>query len=69
MTTPWGAAISIAMTDCGDVGWLSDRYDRVDPESGGLWPAMPTCFSLLAIGAADHAGYQGFIPDACLINR
>jgi alkylated DNA repair protein (DNA oxidative demethylase) len=73
MTTPWGAAMSVAMTNCGEAGWLSDRtgyrYDRIDPETGRPWPAMPECFSALATGAADQAGYPGFIPDACLINR
>src|SRR5579864_1377935 len=73
MTTPWGAAMSVAMTNCGEAGWLSDRagyrYDRIDPQTGRPWPAMPKCFSGLATGAADQAGYPGFIPDACLINR
>lgn len=73
MTTPWGAAMSVAMTNCGEAGWLSGRtgyrYDRIDPETGRPWPAMPKCFSALATGAADQAGYPGFIPDACLINR
>jgi len=73
MTTPWGAAMSVAMTNCGDAGWLADRtgyrYDALDPETGRPWPAMPRCFRALAMGAADWAGYQGFVPDACLINR
>ena len=61
------------MTNCGDAGWLTDhagyRYDRVDPETGQPWPAMPECFRELASRAADRAGYPGFVPDACLINR
>ena len=73
MTTPWGAVMSVAMTNCGDAGWLSDRsgyrYDRIDPESGRPWPAMPDCFRALARQAAADAGYPGFAPDACLINR
>lgn len=73
MTTPWGAAMSVAMTNCGDAGWLTDRagyrYDRIDPETGTPWPAMPECFRALASRAADRAGYHGFLPDACLINR
>jgi DNA oxidative demethylase len=73
MTTPWGAAMSVAMTNCGDAGWLTDpagyRYDRIDPETGQPWPAMPACFRALASRAADQAGYAGFAPDACLINR
>lgn len=73
MTTPWGAAMSVAMTNCGEAGWLSDRtgyrYDRIDPQTGRPWPAMPACFRALAAGAAERAGYPGFVPDACLINR
>lgn len=73
MTTPWGAAMSVAMTNCGEAGWLSDRngyrYDRLDPETDRPWPCMPQCFGALATGAAAEAGYPGFIPDACLINR
>ena len=73
MTTPWGAAMSVAMTNCGEAGWLTDRtgyrYDRVDPETGQPWPVMPECFRELASRAADRAGYPGFVPDACLINR
>src|ERR1700732_4200347 len=73
MTTPWGAAMSVAMTNCGEAGWLSDRtgyrYDRIDPESGLSWPAIPDLFRVLATGAANEAGYADFVPDACLINR
>src|SRR5215471_2998443 len=73
MTTPWGAAMSVAMTNCGEAGWLTDRagyrYDQIDPETGQPWPAMPECFGEMASGAADRAGYPGFVPDACLINR
>jgi len=73
MTTPWGAAMSVAMTNCGEAGWLTDhagyRYDRIDPETGQPWPAMPECFRELASRAADRAGYPGFVPDACLITR
>jgi alkylated DNA repair protein (DNA oxidative demethylase) len=73
MTTPWGAAMSVAMTNCGDAGWLTDRdgyrYDRIDPETGQPWPAMPECFLELASRAAERAGYPGFVPDVCLINR
>ncbi|HTV88973.1 MAG TPA: DNA oxidative demethylase AlkB [Stellaceae bacterium] len=72
MTTPWGGVMSVAMTNCGEVGWLSDRagyrYDRSDPATGRPWPAMPACFSALATSAASQACYPGFIPDACLIN-
>jgi alkylated DNA repair protein (DNA oxidative demethylase) len=73
MTTPWGAVMSVAMTNCGAAGWLTDRtgyrYDPIDPESGRRWPAMPDCFRALASSAAAEAAYKDFAPDACLINR
>ena len=73
MTTPWGAVMSVAMTNCGAAGWVTDRtgyrYDRKDPETGKPWPDMPHCFLRLAAEAAAEAGYRDFAPDACLINR
>ncbi|MGJ4942699.1 DNA oxidative demethylase AlkB [Bradyrhizobium sp. HKCCYLS1011] len=73
MFTPGGHQMSVAMTNCGDVGWVTDRsgyrYDAIDPESGQPWPAMPALFRELAEHAAAEAGFAGFAPDACLINR
>ena len=73
MTTPGGRRMSVAMTNCGAVGWVTDRggyrYDARDPESGRPWPAMPERFARLAADAAARAGFDGFAPDACLINR
>jgi alkylated DNA repair protein (DNA oxidative demethylase) len=73
MVTPGGFRMSVAMTNCGAAGWVSDRkgyrYDAADPETGRPWPAMPESFRALAEGAAEAAGYAGFAPDACLINR
>ena len=73
LRTPGGLTMSVAMTNCGDCGWVSDaagyRYETLDPLSGAPWPAMPTSLRELAQGAADCAGYPGFAPDACLINR
>jgi alkylated DNA repair protein (DNA oxidative demethylase) len=73
MVTPGGFTMSVAMTNCGQAGWVSDlkgyRYDARDPETGVPWPAMPASFHQLATDAAREAGYQGFEPDACLINR
>jgi DNA oxidative demethylase len=73
MVTPGGWQMSVAVTSCGVAGWVSDRrgyrYDRLDPESGKPWPAMPDAFRLLAAEAASIAGYPDFSPDACLINR
>jgi len=73
MVTPGGFRMSVAMTNCGALGWVTDRsgyrYDPMDPESGKPWPPMPATFLRLAAGAAAHAGFNGFVPDACLINR
>ena len=73
MTTPGGFQMSVAMTSCGRAGWVTDRsgyrYDERDPESCKPWPAMPQVFIELARGAAHDAGFAGFMPDACLINR
>jgi alkylated DNA repair protein (DNA oxidative demethylase) len=73
MTTARGLHMSVAMTNCGDAGWLSDRsgyhYDAIDPETNQPWPAIPDAFAQLAERAAGAAGFEGFAPDVCLINR
>jgi len=73
MVTPGGHRMSVAMTNCGTAGWVTDRtgyhYDARDPESGRRWPPMPEVFADLARRAAARAGFDGFAPDACLINR
>jgi alkylated DNA repair protein (DNA oxidative demethylase) len=73
MFTPGGHQMSVAMTNCGEAGWVTDRtgyrYDGADPESGKPWPAMPAAFRELAASAAREGGFAGFAPDACLINR
>ncbi|MBJ7222012.1 MULTISPECIES: DNA oxidative demethylase AlkB [unclassified Brenneria] len=73
MTTPGGYTMSVAMSNCGPLGWVTDetgyRYSPVDPLSGKPWPAMPDIFSQLAKKAAGEAGFVDFEPDACLINR
>ncbi|MEO8977787.1 MAG: DNA oxidative demethylase AlkB [Casimicrobiaceae bacterium] len=73
LVTPGGFAMSVAMTNCGPLGWVSDRrgyrYDAVDPDSGERWPPMPASFRALANEAATTAGFASFAPDACLINR
>src|SRR5579871_6738146 len=73
MTTRGGFVMSVAMTNCGAAGWVTDRtgyrYDRRDPETGEPWPEMPGAFLRLAAESASEAGYPGFLPDACLINR
>lgn len=73
LITPGGRVMSVAMSNCGDFGWVSDRtgyrYERADPLTGQPWPAMPEGFLALAVRAAAEAGFEGFVPDACLINR
>jgi alkylated DNA repair protein (DNA oxidative demethylase) len=73
MVTPGGFRMSVAMTNCGALGWVSDRigyrYDTFDPLNKQTWPEMPDCFLELASEAANLAGFDAFIPDACLINR
>ncbi len=73
MRTPNGFAMSVAMTNCGTLGWTTDarghRYTRTDPDRGDAWPAMPVSFDALARAAAASAGFGHFAPDACLVNR
>ncbi len=73
LVTPGGFYMSVAMTNCGALGWVSDRrgyrYAAQDPDSGQPWPPMPAVFLELATRAAREAGYARFSPDACLINR
>jgi alkylated DNA repair protein (DNA oxidative demethylase) len=73
MVTPGGHQMSVAMTNCGSKGWVTDRrgyrYDGTDPETGKPWPAMPPSFRDLAERAAAQAGFDGFAPEACLVNR
>jgi DNA oxidative demethylase len=73
MVTPGGFRMSVAMTNCGALGWVSDlrgyRYTAIDSHSGTPWPPMPDVFQDLARAAAERAGFSGFAPNACLINR
>jgi DNA oxidative demethylase len=73
METPGGYTMSVALTNCGELGWTTDargyRYSRIDPGSGQPWPAMPQAFRQLAEDAAREAGFADFAPDACLVNR
>jgi alkylated DNA repair protein (DNA oxidative demethylase) len=73
MLTPGGRRMSVGMTNCGTVGWVSDRagyrYSTHDPQNDRPWPPMPDVFRDLATRAAERAGFAGFAPDACLINR
>ena len=73
LVTPGGYTMSVAMSNCGELGWVSDqsgyRYERTDPLSGQPWPSMPAGFVDVALRAAAESGFAGFQPDACLINR
>lgn len=73
LVTPGGKRMSVAMTNCGHFGWVSDRsgyrYQEVDPITGANWPEMPHIFAEIASKAADRAGYPGFLPDVGLINE
>jgi alkylated DNA repair protein (DNA oxidative demethylase) len=73
LVTPGGYSMSVAMTNCGRVGWVSDRtgyrYDPLDPDTRAPWPAMPKAFLDIAAHAAAESGFANYDPDACLINR
>ncbi len=73
MVTPGGFTMSVAMSNCGAAGWVTDRsgyrYTGIDPQTGKDWPALPSVFADLARSAAAKAGYADFAADACLINR
>jgi alkylated DNA repair protein (DNA oxidative demethylase) len=73
LVTPGGQTMSVAMTNCGPLGWVSDRsgyrYSSRDPNTGLDWPAMPEAFLRMALDAASACGFPDFVPDACLINR
>ncbi|QOZ29719.1 DNA oxidative demethylase AlkB [Bradyrhizobium sp. CCBAU 51753] len=73
LITPGGHRMSVAMTNCGSLGWVSDpsgyRYDPIDPDSGNPWPPLPDVMRKLAASAAEQGGFNGFAPEACLINR
>ena len=73
MVTPGGFTMSVAMSNCGSAGWVTDRrgyrYDAIDPDTRRPWPAIPDVFAELAQRAAEAGGFDDFAPDACLINR
>jgi alkylated DNA repair protein (DNA oxidative demethylase) len=73
MMTPYGKATSAFLTNCGPLGWVSDRagyrYSPLDPETNRPWPVLPALFADLALDAAAEAGFAGFRPEACLVNH
>jgi len=72
LITPSGHRMSVAMSNCGPLGWVSDRkgyrYEPTDPLSGKPWPPIPSVLQDFAFSTAVRAGFDGFVPDACLIN-
>ena len=72
LVTPGGYRMSVSMTCCGRLGWVSERsgyrYDPIDPARGQAWPAIPAVFTEMARNAASQAGFESFTPDTCLIN-
>jgi DNA oxidative demethylase len=70
---PGGKTMSVAMTNCGPLGWTSSvhgyRYLPHDPQSLQAWPAIPQNLMQLAQESAAAAGWPAYKPDACLINR
>ena len=73
MLTPGGRPMSVAMSNCGALGWISDaagyRYSALDPGSGRPWPPIPAAWQADAARLAAGSGYPGFRADACLLNR
>jgi alkylated DNA repair protein (DNA oxidative demethylase) len=73
MTTPGGYSMSVAMTCCGALGWVTDRtgyrYSPIDPDSGKPWPPLPQAFFDFAARLAEETGFGPFAPDSGLINR
>lgn len=73
MSTRGGYRMSVAMSNCGATGWISDatgyRYDSIDPLTSAGWPPMPPGLLELATAAAAAAGFESFLPDVCLVSR
>lgn len=77
-----GTPFRYRMTNCGVTGWLATPdprecvtavkegyyYSEINPYNGRPWPEMPDAISRAAIAGARLAGWEGFRPEACLIN-
>ncbi|WP_436643689.1 alpha-ketoglutarate-dependent dioxygenase AlkB family protein [Microbaculum sp. FT89] len=64
-----GKPFSVAMTNCGPLGWVADRdggyrYQPAHPETGRPWPPMPGMLleAWRSLSAYPHP------PEACLVN-
>ena len=66
--TPGGKRMSVAMTNFGALGWITDaagyRYEPRDPETGDTWPPIPEALLALWAELCDAATP----PDCCLAN-
>lgn len=67
--TPGGQAMSVAMTNFGTLGWVTDargyRYQARHPETGAPWPPIPSLLTALWAELCDAS----VGPDCCLVNR
>jgi DNA oxidative demethylase len=63
-----GKPFSVRMTNCGPLGWVSDRdgyrYQPTHPDTGEPWPAMPE----MVLAAWERLSGYPRAPDACLVN-
>src|SRR5258708_23416662 len=63
-----GKPLSVRMTNCGPLGWVTDeagyRYQPLHPETGKPWPAMPD----IVIDAWKALARYPHTPESCLIN-
>jgi DNA oxidative demethylase len=63
-----GRPMSVGMSNCGPLGWISDergyRYESTHPQSGQPWPAIPD----LLLRLWDDVAQYPHAPEACLIN-
>ena len=66
--TPGGRAMSVAMTNLGPLGWITDargyRYEALHPVTGRPWPPIPAVLTALWAELCDPA----VPPDCCLVN-
>lgn len=73
MHTRNGKLIAVSMSNCGELGWVSDahgyRYEAQDPLTQAPWPCLPARLHHLAAQAVQQAGFPPSAIDACLINR
>lgn len=72
MVTPGGYTMSVAMANCGALGWATNErgyvYAPNDPTTGQPWPPMPGIFQAICHEAAVAAEYPDF-PPGCLSDQ